>query len=106
MKDELGGYGSHVEFMLKGMPEAIQFFPGRGNIAVNVHSSEGMYYWVAIGERVGSEFLRVVESQPLPLQKGSDIGALADFELSHFGEKSKIFDVFLEGKLFREAERQ
>lgn len=91
-------YRTHVESMLKGMPEVLGRFPGKGNIAINVYSISDTYR-VAIGERIGDEFIRVAESPRDPLPHGADLFAIATNEISPWGEKARIFDIFVEGKL-------
>ena len=104
MDGQYGGYGSNVEFMLRGMPEVLGFFPGKGNIALNVYSV-GDRYIVAIGEKVDGQFVRVAESTSQTLLKGVDLGTIADRELQPFGDKAKIFDIYLDGKLTRDTGR-
>ena len=97
-------YRTHVEYILKGMPEVLGRFPGKGNIAVNVYSISDTYR-VAIGERIGDEFIKVAESPRDPLPHGADLVAIATNEISPWCEKARIFDIFIEGKLVRASQQ-
>ena len=81
-----------------------QLFPGKEGIAINV-SKLGNLYGVAIGERVGDSFVIIGEASLKPLPENSDLVVIANNELSPFGDKAKEFDIFVEGKLIRGAQK-
>ena len=93
---------SQIDVMLNELPEIRGLFPGRGNIAINILTAQGQLR-IAIGERVGKEFLTVAESPWIPNPEALDTDAIIQHEFMPFGEKSKIIDVFAEGFLVREA---
>ena len=96
-------YDSQVHSILS-CPEVVARFPGEGNVAVDaVYSKESNLYQISIGERVGEEMKAVAISPWRAIPHGETLSSLIDKELLPFGERARIFDVFVEGKLVRSA---
>ena len=100
-------YKSITHGVLTGMPEILSRFPGKGNVAINIRHYDVVdtHYGVDIGERVGDSFEVVGESPMSAIPEGFDTNHIIEAELAPFGEKAVIFDVFVDGKLYREANK-
>ncbi len=94
-------YESYLKQMLDNMPEFIETLPKRCAPAFNVVVYKD-HYSIAFGERVGDEFIKMNESESRPMN-GINLATIAEKELEAVGENGVLLDVFLDGKLHREA---
>jgi hypothetical protein len=101
-------YFSRTNGFLREMPEILSRFPGKGNIAINVKHYDSLgkqHYIVEVGERVNDSFVLVGQSTGAPVPEGLDTDLIIGKELEPFGDKARIFDVFVNSKLYREAKQ-
>jgi len=89
-----------TEYLLK-VEGVHRFFPSVGNVAIDVSSYCSGMYVVSVGARICDGFKSVCKGYPELLLDGSSLEDIAKAELKPFGDKEKIFDVFINNELFR-----
>ncbi len=94
---------SQTEFLLKNL-KGYYYFPGNETISVNICTLRKGYY-VQVGERDGKAFRIVLQSPYASLKLSRNLTAIIRDELRPFDQAASLFDIYIDGKLIKEAEK-
>ena len=84
--------GGAIEVAHACMPEA----------AINISGIPSAYD-IAVGRREGDGFTQVASCTEKRESTASTLAQVADFELAPFGKVARVFNVFVDGKLYRQS---
>lgn len=86
-----------------GVPILRQTHYPESSVAYNIIGSQGNYSF-QMGIRRGQEFEKIGETLWQKLQPGHTLEKVAEDEICKMGDKAGIFDVFINGMLYRQAD--